>query len=127
MIYGKNKDILIEYSTRSGCLSNMIIRLPAFIEEVDIAKQRRFFRLAAQNINFRDNFDSVNAIREYLDDARREYEKVLRPIKDNITNGRASSADRDNWRYFTKKLDRVNKSLTALKLELEKYAVMSVF
>lgn len=105
----------------------MIIRLPAFIEEVDIAKQRRFFRLAAQNINFRDNFESVNAIREYLDDARRDYEKVLRPIKENIKNNRASSADRDNWKHFTKKLDKVSKSLTALKLELEKYAVMSVF
>lgn len=127
MIYGKNKDILIEYETRSGCLSSMIIRLPAFIEEVDTAKQRRVFRLAAQNINFRDNFESVSAIREYLDDARRDYEKVLRPIKDNIMNGRASSADRDNWKYFTKKLDKVNKSLAALKLELEKYAVMSFF
>lgn len=127
MIYGKNKDILIEYETRSGCLSNMTIRLPAFIYEVDIAKQRRFFRLAAQNINFRDNFESVNAIREYMDDARRDCEKVLRPIKEIITNGRASSEDRDNWRYFSKKLDKVNKSLAALKLELEKYAVMSVF
>lgn len=127
MIYGKNKDILIEYETRSGCLSSMVIRLPAFVYEVNTAKQRRFFRLAAQNINFRDNFESVNAIREYLDDARSEYEKVLRPIKENIKNGRASSADRDNWKYFTKKLDKVNKSLTALKLELEKYAVMSVF
>ena len=127
MIYGKNKDILIEYETRSGCLSSMVIRLPAFVYEVDIAKQRRFFRLAAQNINFRDNFESVNAIREYLDDARRDYEKVLRPIKENIKNDRASSSDHDNWKYFTKKLDKVNKSLTALKLELENYAVMSVF